>query len=834
MTRPDHAPQQELEAPSDRFDLLSEALLLALLIFAPLALGVVQAWSEQIVVTLAAAMLVSQGFKFLLRGDAKPVLSWAYLPLALFLLLAAFQLIPLPENLLRLLSSNTAEIKGELLSDLPGAADGGPRRMTTTFYPGGTMHQLRLALAVAAVFLTAAQIYCRPAPVRRLLGVISVLGAAIAVLAIAQIVTGAEKIYWLVSISTDDANGGTFVNRNNFCQFMNLALGASLGLLLLKINDGLKGVKKTLPNVLDWVTSSSARWVWLLVGTIVAGMVSVLISLSRGGVISLLLAGTLVTVFMTIRRRMDGRAWVMAGMVLCAFVCVLIFGFDAVFDRLATLEEKHAYLGRFGIAQGVLLAWTKFPLLGAGFGTHEVVYPMFDRTTMPTLSEYAENEYAQTAEETGVIGLLLVAAFVVIVWINCRRCVRGGGWTTAVGFGMSFALLAVLVHSVGDFGLHLPANGCLAAAYCGLLTALGNRARNRLNSSRIRAGRSRILAPAGLVLMILVMGWAVYGANQARAAEDRWKQAQGVEEWLVESNWQGRNETFAELISHAAAAVELDPGNIEYRHQLGVYRWRSISRVVDPVTGQIKLSVDGVEHVRRIVKELLEAAVSCPTYGPIYADAGQLEWHFLDQASGSKHVQRGFELAPHNASVCYIAGLLDAHEGRLDDALAKLERALLLDRNLFGGIVDVLIKEDVAKPDLALKLAEDDSGRLTLLAEKLAGSDAYRGRAQEVRLLAITLLKAQCRAPDASADLLARVARLYVQEDDFEAAAECYVRALEADYGQVAWRLNLARVYVAMGRTEDALYQARLCLRLRPQMDAATKIIEDLGDVDDS
>ena len=826
MTASARVQAESLRALPDPLDAVIEALLLSLLVFSPLALGVVEAWSELVVISLSGGLALGLGLKFLLRPDAKPVLSWAYVPLALFLLLAVFQLCPLPVGLVSLLSPHTAEIKNTLLADLPPASTAGG--MTLSFYPGGTMHELRLALAVAVVFLASVHLYRQPAPVRRLLAVISVLGAGIAILAIAQIVTGAEKIYWLVSISTDNANGGTFVNRNNFCQFMNLALGASLALLLLKFNDGLSGVKKTLPNVLDWVTSSSARWVWLLVGAMVVGMASIFLSLSRGGVVSLLLAGTLVTAIMTLRQRVGGRGWIMVGLMLCAFVCVLFLGFDAVFDRLATLEQRHAYLGRWGILQGVLLAWTRFPLLGAGFGTHEVVYPMFDRTTTPTLATFAENEYAQTAEETGLVGLLLVAAFTAAVWMSCRRCLRAGGWQASVGLGLSFALLAVLVHSLGDFGLHFPANGCLAAASCGVLVGLASVGRSPETSRSARVAR-RVLAPLGVVTAVAVMGWAVFTAHQARAAENHSKQALAMEAWLVERDWQGRNEDYVELIHHAAQAAEQHPSKIDYAYLLGLYRWRSISRVEDPETGRITLTGEGLEFLRRIVRELHAARVTCPTYGPLYSLVGQLEWFFPDEADGEigkLHIRQGFELAPHDANVCFFAGLLDVEEGQPHAALEKLERALALNERLFTDLADVLLIDE-RNADLVLKLAGADAGRLLLVADKLAESGRFQVRAEQVRRQAIVLLKEQCRAADAPAGVLASVGRLYRLEEDYAAAREYYVRALEANYGQVDWRLELARIYLALGQTEEAINQARVCLRLRPQLEAATKIIRD-------
>jgi len=809
--------QEHFESPPDRFDVAIEVLLATLLIFSPLAMGVVEAWSEQVVIGLAGAMVTCLALKFLLRRDAKPVLSWAYLPLGLFLLFVVFQLIPLPEGFLRLISPHTVEVKKNLLSDLPG-----PGNLAVTFYPAGTVHDLRLALVVAAVFVCAVHVYRRPGAVRRLLTVVATLGGVLAVLAIAQIVTGTEKIYWLIETSkTKVVRGGSFVNRNNFCMFMNLSLGASLALLLLKINDGLENIPKTLPNVLNWITSPDARWVWILSGVIVVSMAAVFLSLGRGGVIALLLAATLTSMVMAIRRRLDGRAWIMVVLTLGAFICVLFLGFDAVYDRLSTLEDQHAYEGRWSIAKNAALAWTRFPLVGAGFGTHEVVFPMFNRAKGPSLYEYVENEYAQTAEETGALGLVLVAGFAFLVWRQYRRCLGSGGERTAVAYGLGFSLVAALVHSVSDFGLHLPANGCLTAVFCGVLVGLGARPATSGGFTR------KLLAPLGVVCVLAVWGWALYTANECRMAEKHWKQAMRMENWMQKRNWLAGNQPYANLISHAAAAVDWFPGNIHYRFWLAMHRWRSISRVVDPKVGKITLTPKSREYAGRIVADLHEARRVCPTFGPVYCVAGQLERFILDRKTGADHIRRGYELAPSHPTTCFVAGLLEVQEGNLDESLIKFERALELDGNLFGEVCDILVLR-AKKPEKAVELAGEDMKRLTFLEARLSAIGEHKTLAEEVRGKVTTKLKKLCESPDAPAAMLARLGNLSKQQKDYEAAARYFCRALDRKYGQVHWRMQLARVYADSNRIKEAIEQADICLQLRPQLVAAKNLIRTL------
>jgi len=45
----------------------------------------------------------------------------------------------------------------------------------------------------------------------------------------------------------------------------------------------------------------------------------------------------------------------------------------------------------------------------------------------------------------------------------------------------------------------------------------------------------------------------------------------------------------------------------------------------------------------------------------------------------------------------------------------------------------------------------------------------------------------------------------------------------------VGWRFNLAQALAKSGRVADAMHEARICLRLRPQMMVAERLIADLS-----
>jgi len=718
------------------FDKLIEWLVVSLIAFMPFAFGAVQAWSEEIVIALAAAICICFLLKLVFQKDANLVWSRAYIPVVLFILAIIFQLIPIPANILGVISPNTASIKKELLGDLANSNEL-LQSMTVSFYPHATKHDLRLILAVAGVFFVVINVYHRAEQIKRLLAAVAIVGGSVAMLALAQNLFGNGMIYWLMPTDNGEAYSGTFINHSHYGQFMNLSIGAALGLSIVKANEICRAKKITLPFVFECLTSPAARLIWLLFAVIVLGAATIFMSLTRGGIVSMLVAAGFTTLVLSSRRSLKGGGWIMTLMAMGAFICVLYIGFDAVYDRLATLRELHEYKGRWQILKDLSVSFGRFPVLGTGLGTHEVVYPMFDRSTMPSLAAYAENEYAQTTEETGLIGLATLVSFGAIVWVSYVRNIRNASVPIrSAAYGLGFGLVAIMLHSISDFGQHLPANAMLSAVFCALLLTLarvgqkGNPTGPPINRPEVH--RDKNLRFAALICVSGISIWALLGADSARVAKAHWKKAITIEQSLAEQNWQGTKNEYVDLISHAAAAADYEPENIKYKHWLNVYRWHYISRMTDPNTGEVIMAPQALEFVQRIVDELNQARTLCPTFGAIYCVLGQLERFILDDPSGVERIRKGFKLAPCDPTACLVAGFLDASEGRIEDSFKKLEKAVQLDGKLFRDVVNVYINH-VNRPDLAVAIAGDNTDRLSYIANLLADNEESRSTSGQTK-----------------------------------------------------------------------------------------------------
>ena len=813
---------------AERFDRLIEVLLVVLLAFGPLALGAVHAWSEQIVLTLAAGILGLFLVKHILLPGTPLVWTWAYVPVALFILIVFFQLLPLPPAMVAVLSPNTAQLKAELLGDLP-EADQILSSMSLSFYLRATRHNLRLVLAVATVFAVVASVYRRPEPIKRLLAAIAVVGGAIAALALAQDIAGNGEIYWMVP-TYDQAYSGPFVNHSHYGQFMNLSMGAALALLLVKLHEAFAGRRVGPREVREYAGSGEATAVKLLIAMIIVGATTVFVSLTRGGMVSMLIAAVFTTLVLSSRQSLRGRAWLLMVLAFGAFICVLWVGFEQVYDRLATLRQLDtAASGRWQMATDTLVAWTRFPAFGTGLGTYEVVYPMFDRGAATSLATHAENEYLQALAETGLLGLAALIAFGVLIWIRYTWSITAGSVAIhSAAYGLGFGLLAVLIHSVSDFGQHLPANAMLTATCCGLLVALSRMPGNAPPARQDSPGQLAI-RPGRLVLLALaagVFGWVLYTANEARIAEANWNQVLLAGRYLQADDWQGNKQASKYLFDHAEAAVEAEPDNIHYRHWLGVYEWLSLRPSADHNTE--RLAPELLPRAAQIAQNLHRARPLCPTFGATPCVAGEIEYFILGDPAGIEHIRTGYRLAPCDPTACFAAARVDAREGNTDEAFTKAGRAVRLDGGYFPGAARLLV-EGLDRPDLALELAQGNAARLTHVAGLLTASQEHGGLLEQTRGRIFALLQRQAKKNDAPAGVFASLAPLYRQRGDLQTAIEQYRLAIRKDYDQVGWHYALARVLAEAGRIDEAIHEADICLRLRPDHGPAKSLMERLS-----
>ncbi|HSD26084.1 MAG TPA: O-antigen ligase family protein, partial [Vicinamibacteria bacterium] len=363
---------------------------------------VVQALS---LVTLVAALAAVATGVYRGRGAEAPFPLW---PLAGLFGLAIVQLVPLPEAALTLVAPGPSALWHPAVPSAAAVLGPGPHPVSVD--PDATRRALALATGVVALGLAAA-----PALRTRRLALAAaatVCGGALAV-AVYGVVARTRfgnLLYGTIPVPTI-APFGPFVSKNHFAGYVEMAALLAGGLAL-----GLADEARRSAVALSWVGSTRAPRVVLAGGAAVAMALAVLISLSRGGALSLAAgAATLVVLRRFLRH---GAAPSRRGWAVGALVVAVALGALAVLPpdaraRLATLvgmTRDNSGQFRASVWADALRLWTRSPVLGHGYGAFADALPPLKTGLGYVAVEHAECDVLETLVEGGLLGLGLAIA----------------------------------------------------------------------------------------------------------------------------------------------------------------------------------------------------------------------------------------------------------------------------------------------------------------------------------------------------------------------------------------------------------------------------------------
>ncbi len=448
-----------------------EAGILALVAFTPLPAGSVNGWAvlilELVTVFLAAAyFLMSRPPR--LNAHLAPKLKYPGLALAgFFILFIPFQLLPLPKSIGRLASP-----KGFALRDAFVPGFDGIRSMTVSLAPSKTVRDALLLLACALAGYLVVKVFVHKKQINRLMIVIIGSGVFQALFGLFQAARSSPSLLFYPKTHNLDSATGTFVNRNHFSGYLELVVPIALALLISRIDllsmPGMKWKRR----IAALTSRGAAVNVILAIGFMFMAL-GILKSYSRSGIVLLALTFLLFAelIVLTFGRMKLRRTWLLRVLKIGLVLIVLIALYSGV----------ESMIGRFSIddllQDGRPRYWTTimrvvkdFPLFGTGLGTFALTYEAYETLGLQGMFDHAHNDYLEYLSELGVVGFgILFAAILYIfidsflVWIK-RRNVEAR--SLAMGGLVSTAI--ILLHSLTDFNLHIPATMFLFAVILGL------------------------------------------------------------------------------------------------------------------------------------------------------------------------------------------------------------------------------------------------------------------------------------------------------------------------------------------------------------------------------
>ena len=413
-------------------------------------------------------------------------------PLVGFLGLGLLQLVPLPAALHGLIAPGPQAV---WYPDDPAASVLGTGMHPLSLDPDSTLRSLALVAALCLLAVLAAPALARERTAAAAAAVVAAGGFVLAAYAIFARSRFGNLLYGYLPVPTVSPFG-PFVSKNHYASWAGMAALLAAGLAF-----GL--ARSARARGRDWTAGSRAVGVVLPLVAAVAIALSILASLSRGGVASFAAGATAFVALAWTGERGGGRSRLVASLLLAGGLGAFLL---AVVPR-----EAHERLRSLGGASFRLDTWRDAarmalasPAVGHGLGAFHDAYPRYKRGHGLIRVEHAENDYVETLAETGCVGLLLALAGGGLLITRAARGLSAATGPTlrGVAVGAAAGAVALAVHSAADFNLRIPANAALAATLAAVLAAAGGirpRPLARLACLALAAG-ALLLAVAALAL----------------------------------------------------------------------------------------------------------------------------------------------------------------------------------------------------------------------------------------------------------------------------------------------------------------------------------------------
>ena len=320
-------------------------------------------------------------------------------------------------------------------------------------YVHATREEVWKYAAYGVLLMLASQ--CQRASAHRLLTILAVFGFIVALFALVQDLTYNGKIYWFWP--SVPSSFGPYANYSHYAGLMEMLTPIPLAMAL---TDG---------------TKRPQQLIWMVAGILMAA--TIFICGSRGGMIAFAVQMMFLAGFF-VAGRSRRTAWTLFALCLLTGSLALWIDDGRMLKRIDNLGEpltNTTASARLTIARDSLRMVPDRPIAGWGLGLFPIVYPQYRSFSTDDLVNQAHNDYAQALVETGILGFACVVWFIVNLYRsgiqNLRACSKVA---TARTLGPLVGCTGILVHSLSDFNLHIPANAALFFVLSGIASERQN------------------------------------------------------------------------------------------------------------------------------------------------------------------------------------------------------------------------------------------------------------------------------------------------------------------------------------------------------------------------
>jgi putative inorganic carbon (HCO3(-)) transporter len=444
-------------------------LLMLLLVWVPIPLGSNRVWAWSVLEIAVFVLLIAWLVLWALgRAEVSEALGKAWPALAVFAVWLAhvgFTIVPLPPEWVELLSPEAARMQH--LTDAIGVKR---ETMTLSIDPAASQAFLLKSLAYTGAFVLVLALVNSRSRVVVLARVLVYAAVVHSIYAVLMHLAEVSEEHFGTVINHGGQASGTYVNRNHFAGYLEMMLSVGIGLLIAGLSDRRSDTwKKFFSHLIEWILSPKMVLRLSLCILVIAlttthsrmGNTAFFAALLIAGVIGILLS----------RHATRNTVILLVSLVaIDLFIVGSWFGVEKLAKRIeqTTVGDVRE---REEPAAHTLPMIKDYPVFGAGPGSFYATFPRYRPEKIVNFFDFAHNDYAQFAAETGLVGLGLMGLLVVMTlgvavaaqWQRRDPLMRGMSFASIMG------VIAILIHSWVDFNLQIPAN----AVFFVVLLALG-------------------------------------------------------------------------------------------------------------------------------------------------------------------------------------------------------------------------------------------------------------------------------------------------------------------------------------------------------------------------
>lgn len=459
-------------------------MLIAQIIWAPIPLASNRTWAVGILVLITIAQWVAAAVIY--RKQLNPLIQrirHIILPCGILtgiIVLIAVQSIPLPYSILQAISPNTALLHSSVLS-----ADS----VSATL----NLAQTQLMGSLVFVYFSAFFFTCLLIRSTRRMKIIAyaLLASAVFQALVGGFLFSINAHYQLFTSEViHDRMLGTFVYHNNAAAMLAMSLCIGIGLFLVQLEKGsASNSGKWIVRTLDFLLSKKMLLRLVLVILVIA-LVMTRSRMGNAGFFIAMLFSLALYAFYSPKTRKVVFVLLASLIVIDIWILGQWVGLDKVVERLEATQvskaQRASMLAQAKQNAGNELNFVKphteesieersLPVeyaipairdyfwLGSGAGTFYTIFPQYRPTESRGYYDHAHNDYVEILTDFGVIGFSLFALLIISTLWQCLRAIqlRRNPMAKGIALGVFMAIIYILLHSLVDFNMQIPANALL-------------------------------------------------------------------------------------------------------------------------------------------------------------------------------------------------------------------------------------------------------------------------------------------------------------------------------------------------------------------------------------